>query len=173
MNIPGIGDVTNCVDDEWYTSKELPIRVLGGIRCRIHVKEYDDDPQKEDFHVAIRNFLVADESVLRDAALPIYQYYLNCKDFFDPDGTLDIQSAGDVWKYVGLGKEPIFSRRQSGDKGIYVSLECGCEWEPEHGLEIVFKNGLKVNKVGPYDGCLTNSDAYGDDSLENVIFKSV
>ncbi len=65
------------------------------------------------------------------------------------------------------------TRRGTGDKGVYVSLECGCDWEQEHGLQIVFKNGLKVNKVGPFNDWLTNSDAYGDDSLEDVVYRSI
>ncbi len=52
-----------------------------------------------------------------------------------------------------------------------MSLEsCGsCDWEREHGLQIVFKQGLFVNKVGAFDGHLTNSDAYANEELENVI----
>jgi hypothetical protein len=83
-----------------------------------------------------------------------------------------IESPADVWKCVHLGSQPTVSRRAYGDKGIYISLECGCDWEEEHGLQIVFKNGLKVNKVGPFDGHLTNSDAYDDESLEDVIYKA-
>ncbi len=52
------------------------------------------------------------------------------------------------------------TRRPYGDKGIYISVECGCDWEEEHGLQLVLKNGLKVNKLGGYDGHLTNSDAF-------------
>jgi hypothetical protein len=62
------------------------------------------------------------------------------------------------------------TRREHGDEGVYVSLNCECDWEEEHGLQIVFKNGLKINKVGPYDGHLTNSDAYGDESLEETVY---
>jgi hypothetical protein len=72
---------------------------------------------------------------------------------------------------VRLGSQPVISRRSYRDKGIYVSLECGCDWEEEHGMQLVFKNGLQVVKVGPFDGHLTNADAYADDSLENVVYK--
>jgi len=34
----------------------------------------------------------------------------------------------------------------------------------------VFKNGLKVNKIGPYDGHLTNSDANARNDLEDAIY---
>lgn len=63
------------------------------------------------------------------------------------------------------------TRRPYGDKRIYISLECGCDWEREHGLQIVFKEGQYVNKLGPYDGHLTNSDAFADDALEDIVYK--
>jgi hypothetical protein len=34
----------------------------------------------------------------------------------------------------------------------------------------VLKNGLKVNKLGEYDGHLTDSDAFDEESLEHVIY---
>ena len=173
MDIPGIGTVTKDTGLDWYYSDELRVGVLGGATCRIVIEAYDDDGNKEDFHAAISNFLTADESVLREAEQYIFQYYERCKDYYNPEDEeyVDIKTANDVWKHVRLGNEPMFTRRAYGDKGIYVSLECGCDWEEEHGLQIVFKDGLKVNKVGAYDGHVTNSDAYADDSLENVIFK--
>ena len=173
MEIPGIGSVTK--DDKlgWYYSEPVAIPVLGGQECRIVIEAYDEDETKEDFHTAITNFLSADQSVLKEAEPHIYQYYDRCKEYYDPDDEeyVDIKSAGGIWSHVRLGNEPMFTRRAYGDKGIYVSIECGCDWEQEHGLQIVFKNGLKVNKIGPYDGHVTNSDAYADDSLEDVVFQ--
>jgi hypothetical protein len=62
------------------------------------------------------------------------------------------------------------SRRPYGDELIYISLACAGDWEREHGLQVVFKQGLLVNKVGPFDGHLTNSDAYANKELEDVIY---
>ena len=53
---------------------------------------------------------------------------------------------------------------------MYISLECECEWEIEHGLQIVFKDGLRINKVGSFDDHVTNADAYGDPRLEDVVY---
>ena len=85
---------------------------------------------------------------------------------------MEIKAPADVWDHIRFGGEPLVSRRSKGDGGIYVSLECECDWEEEHGLQIVFENGRRVNKVGPYDGHLTNSDARADDSLGGTIYKS-
>ncbi|MGC7101877.1 hypothetical protein ACPZ19_45000 [Amycolatopsis lurida] len=36
-------------------------------------------------------------------------------------------------------------------------------------LQLVFRDGRDVTKVGPYDGHLTNSAAYADDELDGVV----
>lgn len=86
------------------------------------------------------------------------------------EGYLEIPTQGEVWKHVRFGTEPFVTRRADTDEKIYISLESGCEWEPEHGLELVFKEGLRINKVGGYDGHLTNSDAFDDPGLEEVVY---
>lgn len=172
MEIPGIGEFTK--DDEfgWYYGDPIVIPVLRGTECELVLQQYDDDPAQEDFHQAIRNFLSADLKVLEDAEPYIFQYYERCQGYFelDDDEVVKISSPSDIWPHIWLGREPVVTRRAYGDKGFYISLECNCAWEPEHGLQIVFKNGLKVNKVGPFDGHVTNSDAFADESLENVVF---
>ena len=172
MEIPGLGVVEKDDRFDWYRSKPMPVSVLGTKRCRIVVEGYDEDRKKEEFHTAIANFLSITPSVLAEAALYVFQYYGACKEQAGPDDEefAKIKSAASVFRHVRLGREPMVTRREYGDKGVYVSLECACDWEQEHGLQIVFKNGLRVNKVGPYDGHLTNSDAYDSKKLENVIF---
>lgn len=173
MEIPGLGPVTR--DDElgWYYSEPIALPVLSGEVLRIVVDGYDDDPNPEDFHAAIRNFLSADPRVLDEAEPHIYRYYQDCNAVWERDDEeyIAIDAPSDVWRHIWFRTEPVVSRRAYGDKRVYVSLECECEWEPEHGLQIVFKEGLKVNKVGSFDGHLTNSDAYADPRLEDVIYR--
>ncbi len=172
MNIPGLGEMTKHPELDWYYSKPLTVPVLGGKTCRIIVEAYGDDPNPTDFHTAIANFLSIPPSVLREAEPHVFRYYEKCNDYWEPEDAafVAIRSPSDVWQHIQFGDEPVISRRAYGDKGVYVSLECSCDWEREHGLQIVFKNGLRVNKVGEFDGHLTNSDAYADESLEEVIY---
>jgi Domain of unknown function (DUF6985) len=79
---------------------------------------------------------------------------------------------GKIWEHVQVGDEPMVTRSAYGDQRVYISFECSRDWEPEHGLQIVFKEGRIVNKVGPYDGHLTNAAAFADDKLENVVYRS-
>jgi hypothetical protein len=173
MEIRGLGVVRKDRRLKWYhRSKPIPVPVLGNKKCEIVVSRYDMDDDKEDFHVAIANFLSIPPSVLKEAAPHVFQYYRECKADHGRGEKrfVKIASAGKVFDHVRLGSKPIVQRRGYGDKGIYISLECECDWEQEHGLQIVFKNGLKVNKVGPYDGHLSNADAYDNKKLEKVIF---
>ncbi|WP_424556342.1 DUF6985 domain-containing protein [Streptacidiphilus pinicola] len=69
------------------------------------------------------------------------------------------------WEQSARGAE--LAREQSGMtaflgvKGSKVQiLECECAWEPEHGLQIVFRRGCSVSKVGPFDSHLTNVSAF-------------
>jgi hypothetical protein len=173
MEIPGIGNVTQDNQSGWYYSQPIPIKALGNKECKIVVAGYDEDERKEDFHGAIANFLAIDESVLHAAEEHIFQYYQDSIEAWGlEEGEYEaIKTPKDVWEHINLGDEPLVGRRPRGDRGIYISLECECDWEEEHGLQIVFKNGLKVNKVGPYNGHVTNSDAYGDKNLEDVIYR--
>ena len=173
MDIPLLGKVTKGKYGE-YRSKPIAVPVLGGKKCCITVEGYDDDPDKNAFHVAIANFLGLRASALKESEAYVFQYYKDCEDDWKSygDGFEQVKSPTKVWAHVRFGSEPTVSRRRSGDKGIYVSLECGCDWAEEHGMQIVFKNGLRVNKVGGFDGHLTNSDAYNDASFENVMYRT-
>ena len=176
MQIPGLGTVVLDAGLGWYRSVPKPVPVLGGTTCRFAVDGYDDDAAQQDFHAAIRNFLALDRSELEAAASSIYAYY---RDIMD-----DVQAAGDdewyveidgpqcVLDHVRLGNEPTVSRDHRGDQHVYISIECECDWEPEHGLQIVFRDGARVTKVGPYGGHLTNAAAYADDRLDGIVYRT-
>lgn len=172
LEIPGFGPVIYDENLGWYGSRELPVAVLGGLPCRIIIEGYEDEEFRDDFKGAIRNFLEADPSVLKEATPHVYQYYQDITALAaDDEERIDIASADDVWNHVEFGRELIVSRRQGSDRSVYISVECECAWEPEHGLQIVFENGRRVNKIGPYDGHLSNADAFDDSSLENVVYR--
>jgi hypothetical protein len=172
IEIPGLGVLSKESEDDWYCSEPMRISVLGDELCFVIIDNYDEDFGQQDFHIAIQNFLSIDESAIRAVEQDIYQYYQDCNKCFDPKDAefIAIESPADIWEHIELGGEAVVSRRLGGDKGIYISLSSYCDWEEEHGLQLVFKNGLTVNMVGSSSGHLTNSDAYDDEKLEHVIY---
>ncbi|MDP1661082.1 MAG: hypothetical protein Q8L55_04125 [Phycisphaerales bacterium] len=170
MNVPGLGELTLDKQFGWYYSEPLPVKMFSGKLCAVVLEGYDTDERQHEFHTAIANFLAGTPAVLRAADEPLFRYYKDFEDWWLEDGRPPVTSHDELWQLVKFGSEAIFSRRSNGDKGLYVSVECECDWEIEHGLQLVLKNGLKVNKLGGYDGHLTNSDAFTDERLENVIY---
>jgi hypothetical protein len=170
MEIPGLGAVTED-SDGLYSSAALLVPVLGNATCHILVDGYDDDPAKADFHAAISTFLALDEPVLKAAGPAIFEYYQDVKSEIAADEeVVSITGSDDVWKHIHFGGEVTVSRDHYGDRRVYMSLECECDWEPEHGLQIVFRDGRTVTKIGPFNGHLTNAAAYARADLEGVVY---
>jgi hypothetical protein len=112
---------------------------------------------------------------LTAAAPSIFAYYRDTMDAVvasgEEDWWVELEGPDDVFDHIELGNEPTVIRNRRGDGRVYVSLECECDWEPEHGLQIVFREGRTVTKVGPYDGHLTNSAAFDDDTPDGIVYR--
>ena len=76
-----------------------------------------------------------------------------------------------IWSFV-YPTQVFVSRRLSNDKDIYVVLACECEWEKEHGLQLVFRQGKQLTRVSDQDGHLTDSDAFDFPDSEDKMLSS-
>jgi Domain of unknown function (DUF6985) len=70
-----------------------------------------------------------------------------------------IGSPDDVWGHV-QPTEIFISRRDRRDMLIYIQITAECDWEREHGLQIVYRRGSELSRVSDQDGHLTHTDAY-------------
>ena len=144
---------------------------MNGQNCTVVLEGFGGDNRTEDFELAVANFLQCKFSVLQQAEEYLYAYCQDMNALRTPDDEeyVTIDAADQVWKHVQFGGEAVVSRNY--DSAIYISLECNCDWEREHGLQIVLKDGLVVTKVGPFDGHLTNGNASGDPELDSVVYR--
>lgn len=158
MEIPGLGPVE--ADDETYISLPVTVPVLDYNEVEFIVEGYDDDETPEDFHDAIEAFLALDESVLQDAAKVVFAHYEEVRGAFeaqdgpepadpddDPAELVDIAGADDVWEHVELGLEATVAREADGEQEVCVSVQCGCAWDRERGLILVFRAGRELSDV--------------------------
>jgi hypothetical protein len=171
FDVPGLGTITLDEELAWYMSEPVPVPILGRA-CQLILEGYAEDEHKEEFHAAIANFLGLTERALAEASEPLVRYYQDYEEYWLEEGKAPLRTAEELWAHVTLGHEPMVSRRSHGDRAIYVSVECGCRWEEEHGLQLVFRNGLRITRLGSYNGHLSNADAYADPQMEDVIYRS-
>jgi hypothetical protein len=167
------GPFTYDAERDEHRSSPLAIPLLNRMDAEIVIVGYLDDPSPAEFGDAIHNLLRCDPSTLLNASDDLFCYYTDIKSMVDDDDVPNISRPDDAWACVRLGRDVYVERRSHGDKRVYATIECGCDWEEEHGLQLVLRDGLSVCKLGPYDGHLTNADAYGDPSLESVVYRSI
>lgn len=70
---------------------------------------------------------------------PIFANYLKIRDMVEDDTMPDIAEATQIWS--NLDPRAILIPRHRTSKYSYFFLEAECGWEPEHGLEILFRDG--------------------------------
>jgi hypothetical protein len=176
METPGLGPLVKDEEFDWYVSLSRPVAALGGATVRLTLHGFDEDPDKAGYVAVIDEFLSLEQSVLTPATAAVFSYYQDTVASVaadaDWDWYVDIPSPEQVWDHITLGGEAEVQRHHR-DGHVYLSIECECDWEPEHGLQIVIRHGRVVSKVGPYDGHLTNASAVGRDDPTDVIYRRI
>ena len=171
-----IGQLIQVEDfDDWWISEDIEIPFFDNEEFSITFMDFEPKKDKafiEEADQALSNFLalkVNDRLSISELVLK------NCRDFMEEVGVDEfgedlqqVKDANEIWKFVYPTKIYV-SRRNWGDKDIYIQIACNCEWEEEHGLQLVFKQGKKLTRISEQDGHLTEADAYGKPDSEDEL----
>jgi hypothetical protein len=101
--------------------------------------------------------------------------YKNCMNFLEDIGFDDsdeplrqVKDQNEIWNFIYPSRICV-SRRPYKEQDIYIMIDCECDWEQEHGLQLVFRQGKQLTRISEQDGHLTEADAYnksdGEDEL--------
>ena len=156
--------------DECLISEPTPIPFFEGEKIKFIFDGYEDDANFfSDVDKAVSNFLDKDRNEKLEISPLIFENYREIfEEFGEEENIPKVEDAKDIWDLV-YPQEIYVSRRDRRDKDIYIQIHCECEWESEHGLQIVFRRGEKVTRVSDIDGHLTESDAYDEPDLDNEL----
>ncbi|OQP68667.1 DUF6985 domain-containing protein [Niastella populi] len=163
-----IGDLTQ--DEEfnnWWHAEFIPIPFFDNTRLCVTMVGFT--PGQDYFFLqqadeALSNFLQKG----KDDRLAISSFVFdNLEDFKCAAGTSslseelkELENEQSIWNFVTPHGITV-QRRHRRDQDIYISISLNCEWEEEHGLQLVFRQGKKLTRVSSLDGHLTDADAYG------------
>lgn len=147
----------------WHSS---PIQIpLFDLELAITCIDFDpvlDSKFMDEADLAIQNFFQLQAfDKLKIAPLIFANFVEICSYLSEDDIPENMRGAQplSIWNFVHPTAIYI-SRRQSKDKDIYIVLACECDWEKEHGLQLVFRQGKKLTRVSDQDGHLTEADAF-------------
>lgn len=159
-NLSIIGELTQHPDiSDWKVSKPIAIPFFSGQALQFIITDASSEPElPQDVEDSIANFLALNEVNRINISEKVYKNYLDFVEAVDIED-LPISDPTEIWKFV-FPAHIYISRRSRRDSDIYIKVACGCEWEEEHGLQLVFRLGNKLVRVSGRDGHLTHADAY-------------
>lgn len=143
---------------EWWLSSPIAVPFFGGKRLQFVITtELQANDFPLDVETAVSNFLSLDEQYKFSVSEAVYRNYCEYIEAVK-DAELPISEPTQIWDYVSPTQ--IFVSRRPKDNNIYIQAAAECEWEIEHGLQLIFHNGTKLTRVSIQDGHLTHTDAY-------------
>lgn len=171
ISVEKVGNFIFDPDTDWYYGPKFEIILPNQKAVQVNLVTYEDVLARESEIYQVLSRLSANcESIFKAAEIDIHEYYADIKTFYGREENFpQISSLSDIWNNISIGSDGMISLRP-GDDCLYISLECECSWEQEHGLQIIIKDGVRIVKVGQFDGHLTNADAYNNPKFESVVY---
>jgi hypothetical protein len=150
-------------EDFGWRSEPMRASVFSGRPIVIQLlRDEAAEPISAEEFAALERFFAMPAARALEIIPHLWAYYCEVRDNSDPKPAL-ISGPGEIWKHVF----PKNVDALLGDDGfVYLSLEGECDWEPEHGVQLVLQNGDRWVRVSDYSGHLTDGQAFGCPALD-------
>jgi len=151
-------------NDPCWESEPISVPVLGGAPVRVQIFEAEaTDLFAPDEAGALQRFLALPRERSAEIIPHLWRYYQDVLKAIGPEDMPEIAEPSDIWAHV----QPHWISLGRGEDGlVYVSIESECDWEVEHGLQLVLQNGDRWVRVSDYSGHLTDGAAWGKSALD-------
>lgn len=163
---------------DWWMSQPVQIPFFGNSRLPVIFMDFtpeQDGSFIQEADQALTNFFnlsSVDRLALSGLACKNCMNFLDAVGFDEADAPLRaIKSEHEIWQFI-LPTEVYITRRPYREQDIYVQVACECDWEQEHGLQLVFRQGRKLTRISDQDGHLTEADAYDKPDEEDALLSA-
>jgi hypothetical protein len=144
--------------EKWWVSPAVEVPLVDA-RLRFVLEGIEGDPAPEELRDAVTRFLALTRADRAPATPHVFQNYRRFVEAVGEDEVeLRVEHPEDVWRHV-RPTEVRVSRRPLDTK-VYVQVSAECDWDVEHGLQLVFRQGNVLSRVSSQDGHLAHADAY-------------
>ena len=160
---------------DWWKSEKVAIPFFDNDKLTITYMDFEPEHDKtfiDEADQALTNFLklnVGYRNLISELAYENCMEFLDAVEYDEADEPLrQIKNKNEIWNFI-QPLEIYVTRRPYKDQDIYVFIACECEWEQEHGLQLVFRQGKKLTRISDQDGHLTEADAYDKPDEEDEL----
>jgi len=133
--------------EDWWESELIEIPFFDNKRMKITFMDFIPERDTEfikEADKALKSFLKKSESdrlLISNLAYENCMEFLNAVEFDEADQPLwDIKDKNQIWEFI-YPQDIYVTRSHDKFEIIYLNLACECEWEQEHGLQLLFKEG--------------------------------
>lgn len=169
LHLQAVGTLTqNKQFDDWWESTEIEIPYFDSMKLKVTLMNVRKDQIGDEYNSAINNFLALNSSNRLNASKYVYMNYtVTLKAVGEDQFDFKIDTDQHVWNHI----KPIdiMVKKRKKDGLVYVIVEADCDWDDEHGIQIIYKDGNKLSRVSEQDGHLAYSDAHGLPESDNKI----
>jgi len=159
----------------WWKSKAFEIPFFDNEKLTVTFMDYEPEHDRmfiKEADQSLMNFLKLDSSDRNSISELAYKNYMDFVDAVGPDdidqSLREISDRNDIWNFIHP-TEIYVTRRPYKEQDMYLQIACECDWEQEHGLQLVFRQGKKLTRISDQDGHLTEADAYGKPDEEDEL----
>lgn len=137
---PEFGHMTEDAGGDWRLDRPI---LFAGARVPIFVESGEGGGFDPVQRRATRLVLSLGPDAAEQAAPAVVQNYEVYREAIgDQEQMPRLESLADVWKQVHI--ECVRVPRHHGTHGAYFEILAECDWDPEHGLEIRFRDGAAI-----------------------------
>jgi hypothetical protein len=160
ITLSAVGDLhPSDFPDWWSVTTSIPLveRTLPVTFMDFNPQDRAHAPRLEKANAALAAFLTLGPADRRAAGPRIIA---NCHEYIDAVGEQEWNVAmarcNDplrIWDFVH--PRNVYVQWDEESRRVFVTLACECDWEEEHGLQLVYREGKTLTRVSEQDGHLT------------------
>ncbi len=145
-SVKGLGEMRRDSETpDWLCSEIVKVELLDGKLLPFIIEEVDLASYRESIESAVTNFLALNVGRRDGVTELVYKNYEVYRGAVDPPPP-EVKDPSDIWRYIY--PSGVFVKQGPEGKDFYIVVSGNCEWEIEHGLEMVFKHGDQIVSVG-------------------------
>jgi len=115
---------------------------------------------------SFRKFASIDMSYKDELEKHMFEFYTRVKQYETSSNRIvSIASPNDIWKHITTNSMVI----KIQDNSVYIQIELDCDWDAEHGMQIVYRDGDQLVRVGENDGNCVADEYYRDEGVVDRI----
>ncbi len=135
------------LDPELYFGQPIEVPYFDNKKIKVGIGNANHEETLIESDRVLAKFMSLNSTDRTNHSKPIVEYYESCVNFGICD-KIEMNSHNEIWNYVNPTEILVDSEIGSG---FFVMVSCECQWEPEHGLQLEFRNGTELVRAGGHE----------------------